>query len=530
MVLLQLMYYLKAMATAKQTNLFILLLAIIKFALPFFLQHPVYELHRDEFLYLEQGHHLAWGYMEVPPMLSWLSYLTHLFGDSFFWVKFWPSLFGAFTLVITCYMVVEMGGKSFAVFVAGLCILFTAYLRLHFLFQANFLEVFWWALSAYFIIRYINSKQVKFLYWIGFAFGCAWLSKNSVSFFILGFAVALLLTQYRSLLLNKHLYGAGLLAFVIALPNLLWQYNHNWPLLHHMKELRETQLQFLSPVDFLTGQIFMYFTAFFIWVIALLWLFTTAGKQYRILAWIYLTVIVLLVISSGKNYYSMGLYPMLFAAGSVALQQWTTVKLKWLRWAVAAVILFLAGFTLPMAMPLWEPDKLAAYYKERDVEGTGMLKWEDQQNHSLPQDFADYLGWKEIAEKTERFYQSLPQTEKDSTVVYCRHYGLAGALKYYGKDEQFKLKVISDNGSFLHWIPNDFGFKHLLFVGRRMPDADDEVFQHFEKATIIDSVTYKHSRQLGDKVIFFENADSLASKLAAEGLKQMKQEFSRKKL
>jgi Dolichyl-phosphate-mannose-protein mannosyltransferase len=518
------------MNLTKSTWPFIFLLAIIKFALPFFLQHPIYELHRDEFLYLEQGHHLAWGYMEVPPMLSWLSYLTHLFGGSFFWVKFWPSLFGAATLIITCAIVMEMGGKLFAVFIAGLCIMFTAYLRLHFLFQANFLEVFWWALSAYFITRYINSKHIKYLYWIGFSFGCAWLSKNSVSFFIIGFAVALLLTQYRSLLLNKHLYGAGLLAVLIALPNLFWQYNHNWPLLHHMEELRETQLKFLSPVDFLTGQIFMYFTAFFIWVMGLTWLFTAKGKPYRMLAWIYLAVIVLLIVSSGKNYYSMGLYPMLFAAGSVALQQWTTVKIKWLRWVTVAVILFLAGFTLPMAMPLWEPDKLAAYYKERDVEGTGMLKWEDQKNHSLPQDFADYLGWKEITEKAEKLYQSLPKAEKDSTVVYCRHYGLAGALKYYSKDEQFKSKVISDNGSFLHWIPNDFDFKHLIFVGRRMPGADDEVFQHFEKVTLIDSITYKHSRQLGDRVIFFENVDSVGSKIAAEGLKQMKQEFNRKKL
>ena len=88
------------MNATKTTWLFIFLLAIIKFAIPFFLQHPVYELHRDEFLYLEQGNHLAWGYMEVPPMLSWLSWLTHLFGGSFFWVKFWPSFFGAFTLVI----------------------------------------------------------------------------------------------------------------------------------------------------------------------------------------------------------------------------------------------------------------------------------------------------------------------------------------------------------------------------------------------------------------------------------------------
>jgi hypothetical protein len=99
-------------------------------------------------------------------------------------------------------------------------------------------------------------------------------------------------------------------------------------------------------------------------------------------------------------------------------------------------------------------------------------------------------------------------------------------LKYYGKDQQFKDKVISDNGSFLHWIPDNLSFKHLLFIGRRMPDKDDEVFQHFEKVTSIDSVTYKHSRQLGDRVIFFEKVDSVGSKLAAEGLKQMKLRFN----
>ena len=506
---------------------FILLLAIIKFTLPFFLQHPVYELHRDEFLYLEQGNHLAWGYMEVPPMLSWLSWITIQLGSSFFWVKFWPCFFGAFTLILTCRIAVEMGGNLFAVFIAGLCLLFTAYLRMHFLFQANFLEVFWWALSAYFITRYINTKQIKYLYWIGFAFGCGWLSKNSVSFFIIGFIAGLLLTQYRSLFLNKHLYGAGLLAFMIALPNLIWQYNHNWPLLHHMEELRETQLKFLSPFDFLMGQVLMYFTAFFIWVMGLVWLFTANGKSYRILAWIYVTVIVLLIVSSGKNYYSMGLYPMLFAAGAVGFQQWTSAKLKWLRWIAVAVILFLAGFTLPMAMPLWEPEKLVAFYKKRDVEGTGILKWEDQKNHSLPQDFADYLGWKEITLKAETFYNSMPKSEKDSTIIYCRHYGLAGALKYYGKDIVFKSKVISDNGSFLHWISDDINFKHLIFVGHRMPDTDDEVFQHFEKITVIDSVTSKHSRQFGDRIIFFKNVDSVGVRLAAEGLKQMKQQFNR---
>ena len=504
----------------------IVLLAVIKFILPFLLQHPVYELHRDEFLYLEQGHHLAWGYMEVPPMLSWLAWLTHLFGDGFFWVKFWASLFGAFTLIITCRMVKEMGGGLFAILIAGLCIILTAYLRLFFLFQANFLEVFWWSLAAFFMIRFINTNHVKYLYWIGFAFGCGWLAKNSISFFIIGFVVALLLTQHRRLFKNKHLYVAAGLAILIALPNLLWQYNHHWPLLHHMDELRETQLKFIEPSDFLKEQVLMFFAACYIWIMGLIWLFTPTGKTYRLLAWIYLTVIGVLVATSGKSYYSLGAYPMLFAAGAVGLQQWTANKLKWLRWVTVALILFLSWKVAPMSMPLWKPEKLAAFYKEKKLDEMGFLKWEDQQNHSLPQDFADYLGWKEMTEKAESFYQSLPKQIKNSTIIYCRHYGQAGALKYYSKDKAFKENTISDNGSFLTWIPDALTFRNLILIGRNMPDKDDAVFQHFEKVTMIDSITNVYSRQYSDKIIFFEKVDSVGLKMSTDGLKQMKQQFN----
>jgi hypothetical protein len=514
------------MNASKTTWLFIALLAIIKFAIPFFLQHPVYELHRDEFLYLEQGHHLAWGYMEVPPMLSWLAWLTHFLGGCFFWVKFWPSFFGALTLIITCRMVKEMGGGLFAIFIAGLCIMFTAYLRVHFLFQANFLDIFWWSLSAYLIIRYMNTGSIKYLYLIGFSFGCGWLAKSSISFFVIGFIVALILTTYRKLLLNKHLYGAAALALIIALPNLLWQYNHNWPLLHHMNELRETQLRFINPADFLMGQLLMFFSAFFIWIMGLVWMFSKTGKPYRALAWIYLSVITVLILTSGKNYYASGAYPMLFAGGAVALQQWTAIRMQWIRWVLVMIILFLTWRILPLALPIWAPDKLAAIYKEKKVDKIGFLKWEDQQDHSLPQDFADYLGWKEMTVKAETFYQSLPKEIKDSTIIFCRHYGQAGALIYYGREKDFTEKVMTDNGSFLHWIPDNASFKHLIFVGSRIPRPDDEVFQHFQKTTVIDSVTYKHARQLGDKIIFFENIDSAGLKLATDGLQQMKKEFN----
>ena len=86
----------------RKTNGLIFLLALIKFILPYLLQNSYYEPHRDEFLYLAQGHHLAWGFAEVPPMLSIFAWLTHLFGDGMFWIKFWPNMFGVLTFIVSC--------------------------------------------------------------------------------------------------------------------------------------------------------------------------------------------------------------------------------------------------------------------------------------------------------------------------------------------------------------------------------------------------------------------------------------------
>jgi len=92
----------------------LILLTLLKIVIPYFLQNSFYEPHRDEFLYLAEGHHLAWGFMEVPPMLSVFAWLTHVFGDGMFWIKLWPSLFGAATFFIAGEIVISLGGKPFA--------------------------------------------------------------------------------------------------------------------------------------------------------------------------------------------------------------------------------------------------------------------------------------------------------------------------------------------------------------------------------------------------------------------------------
>ena len=291
-----------------------------------------------------------------------------------------------------------------------------------------------------------------------------------------------------------------------------------------MKELRETQLVYVNPLDFIKEQFLLLFPALIVWIAGLVW--SLGNSNYRILAWIYLSVIILLILGSGKGYYALGIYPVLLAAGSVVWEKLFLIRV-WIRYVIGALVIGLTLPFIPIGLPTMSPEKLAAFYKEKGIDKIGQLKWEDQKDHALPQDFADMLGWKEITEKTETFFNSLSDSAKNSSGIYCRHYGFGGSLKFYGKSKLFRSKVFSDNGSFLLWIPDDLYFKHLIFLGRRMPDKDDEVFQHFEKVTIVDSVTSKFSRQFGDKIIYFENIDSSGLKLAQDGLREMKSEFNR---
>ncbi|RYZ28097.1 MAG: glycosyltransferase family 39 protein, partial [Chitinophagaceae bacterium] len=224
----------------RRENVLILLLVIVKFSLPFLLQHPAYELHRDEYLYYEQGQHLALGFLENPPLIGLLAWISSLFGGGYFWIKCWPALFGAITLWLTILIVKEFGGKLLAQLLAGLGIIFTAYLRIHFLFQPNFLDIFFWTLSAYFLVRFINSNNTRYIFFLAVSLALGWYSKYSVLFFIAALLFALLLTYHRSLFFKKQFWVAFALGFVLIVPNLLWQYFHNWPLFYHMKELQET--------------------------------------------------------------------------------------------------------------------------------------------------------------------------------------------------------------------------------------------------------------------------------------------------
>ncbi len=500
------------------------LLIAIKMVLPFVLSSSVFELHRDEYLYYEQGHHLAFGYLENPPLIGLMAAISSLFGGSFFWIKFWPVLFGGLTLLITIRIVKELGGGLYAQVISSLGIIFSAYLRTHFLFQPNFLDIFFWSLSAYYLLRYINTQSAKYVFLLAFSLVLGWYGKYSVLFFLIALLLSLLLTYHRTIFLRRD-FGIALIAgLVFIVPNLLWQYFHNWPLIHHMKELQETQLQHLNRIDFIKEQLLMLFPVAFLWIGGLVWLLR--NKKYRIIGYCYLLIILLLMMGSGKGYYALGAYPMMLAGGGVWAER-LSIKKRWLRYAFALIIIALSLPFVPVLLPMQKPEAMAAFNKKYGVEKIGVLKWEDGNNHPLQQDFADMLGWEELTIKSENFFYSLSDSVQQNTIIYCRNYGLAGGTKYFAKGSNFRNKIYSDNGSFLLWIPSSLFFRNIILLGRDIPDKEEAVFRHFETMRIVDSCNNPLSRQYGYKIMFFGNGSDSARVLAKEGIRKEQQVFQR---
>lgn len=119
---------------------------LLKFVIQFYAINPVYELHRDEFLHLDLGKHLAWGYSSVPPVTAWISFLIQLLGNSVFIIKFIPALFGSLTLVIVWKTIEELKGNLLALILGATCVTFSILIRINTLYQPNSLEYLLWTL------------------------------------------------------------------------------------------------------------------------------------------------------------------------------------------------------------------------------------------------------------------------------------------------------------------------------------------------------------------------------------------------
>ncbi len=470
----------------------LLLFVCAKIALHLF-TNGLWSFHRDALLYLALGRHLDWGYASVPPSIGFFGWLgTQVLGGSVEAVRLIPTFFATATVVLTALMAREMlparfSGKWAAVFVGLTGLLSGAYLRPGMLFQPVVFDIFYWALFSWMFIKLANSGRSQWLLWLGAAMGLGLLNKYLALLFVVGMLPGLLFTEYRKWLLHKHFYLAVGIALLIFLPNLIWQFQHQFPVLRHMTELAQSQFVHVEWDSFLADQLLFHLPALPLWLAGLYFLlFKNEGKPWRPLGWMYLTVLIFLLALSAKSYYTLGAYPVLVAAGAAFWERWSAGR-WWLPTLLVGFMLAISILRFPVVLPVLPPEQLAQYFEKRKHKPgmEGALRWEDGETHTLPQDFADMLGWEEIAEMTGRAWQRIP--DKTTAGIYAENYGMAGAIEHFGKPYAVP-QVLSFSDNYRYWLPDSLptNFQTLIYVNDELGDDMPGFFAQIEEVGRLD--------------------------------------------
>ncbi len=217
-----------------------------------------YGYFRDEFDYMACGDHLAWGYVDQPPLIPFLIHICRaVLGDSLRSVRFIPALASSLLVVQTAILAREFGGRRFALLLSAVTILVAPqYLSNGSLLGTNCLEPNLWMGCAYFAILAIKRNDPRNWLWFGVVAGLGMQEKYSIALFGLGIVVGLLLTEQRRVFANKWIWLGGLAAFLVFLPNFLWNVHYHWPFIELMRNIKAEgrdvvlpPLQYLLPAD-----------------------------------------------------------------------------------------------------------------------------------------------------------------------------------------------------------------------------------------------------------------------------------------
>jgi len=431
-----------------------------------------YGYFRDELYFIACARHLDWGYVDFAPLSAWfLRVEMTLFGSSLFAVRIFPAIASALATGLAGILARELGGRFWAIMLACTGMLGSLFfLAIGNFYSPNVYEPLFWTGTIYFLIRIINGAPAHIWLSFGLVAGLGLQNKHSMAFFGGAIAIAILLTPERRYLTRKWIWLAAAIAVGIALPNIIWQIQRGWPtwvLLHGIAQSNKNVV--LTPWQFFLQQITLMNPATFpLWFGGLTWLLVSReGRRYSVIAFAYLIALVEFILMHGKNYYLAGAYPMLFAAGGVAFEQMFAVRLRWLKPAIAILVIASAIVFAPVVLPILPPAKLLAYMRAIHFE---VPRTETSHTAALPQLFADQFGWEEMVQSVARVYTILPPDEQKRAAIFCQNYGEAGAIDFFGPKYGLP-NAVSGHQNYFYWGPGSYTGEILIVLD---DDATEE--------------------------------------------------------
>jgi hypothetical protein len=409
----------------------------------------------DELYYIACSKRLALGFVDQPPLsVALLALSRWVFGDSLPAIRILPSLAIADSVFLAGAMALRLGGNRQGLIIAALgTIAVPIYLVMGSFYSMNVFEILVWTAILYFMIRLVQTGEPKYWLAIGVLIGLGLELKHTSALYAFAIIVGMLLTSTRRFLWNKWFLWSLALAFLLILPNLVWQYINGFPSAEFYRNAMLNKNIATPPLKVVLSQVlFMNPLTLPIWVAGLAYcFFSLEGRRYRFFGYAYVALLAIMIATQSSRPDRIGsIYTVLLALGAVGI---TSISSSALRKVVvpATIIILLGGIILatPISTPLLPPPALKSYLSSLgvsfDIEAGKV-------NEALPQWIGDRLGWHDLAAEVGRVYHALPADEQKNAVIVSANYGEAGALELYGPE--FGLPpVYATHNSYHSWGP-----------------------------------------------------------------------------
>ena len=459
----------------------LLALCATKLLLHLFTSVRHYGYFRDELYYLDMARHLDWGYVDAAPLIAVYAKIALLMGGSLAALRILPALAGTALVALSILIARELGGRRYAQFLAGLAVLLApGVLALDSLLTMNAFEPLFWMGCVLVIARILRTGNSRLWLWFGVLAGLGLENKHSTLFFGFAVVIAVLLIRPREFL-KPWIWIAGVIALALFMPNLLWQIKRHFPTLEDLENVRrEGKNVVLPPLAFIKQQILVMQPVFFpIWLLGAFWLLYE--RRWRLLGVLFIVFFVTMEIEHGKDYYLFPIYPLVFAAGAVAIELWSGKRL-WLKRTVAAVALLGALPAVPLSTWMLSPDQ---YLRYQNAIGVKPSKAEVHMQSLWPQGAADQFGWPQLVDEVSAIYNSVPPDQRAKTGIWAGNYGEAGAINLWGP--RYGLPTAySRHQNYWYWGPPPIKYENLIVIEWGLDDVRDnctsyQAFSHYEK-------------------------------------------------
>jgi 4-amino-4-deoxy-L-arabinose transferase-like glycosyltransferase len=400
-----------------------------------------YGWHRDELYYLASSRHLALGYVDYPPIAPLLARIDQsIFPDSLPGLRLLTVLAGAAVIVIAALIAREFGGNRLAQALAGLAVLISPlFVGANILFQTVSFDQLAWAVICWLFVRLLRGADPREWLWLGLAFGIGLETKYTVIGLGIAILVGLLATPERRRLAGRWPWLGFLIAILLLLPNVAWQFGHHWDSVAYTLNHRGATD---GPVAYWVQQFLLAGPQLLpIVVMGVVWLWR--NPRFRAAAVTVIAVELLFFLAGGKAYYPAPIYPLAYAAGCIWLGD--AVRRRWIRRVLVAIAVVITVVLLPIGLPVLPAQVMA---------DSGIWK--------ARKDFADMYGWPDLVQQVATVYRHLPVADRGSVMILASNYGEAGALDLFGRGLP---PMVSAHLTYYYWAPAHMVPSTVIVVG-----------------------------------------------------------------